>query len=232
MGAAAGPNIIKNGLVLWLDASERKSYPGSGNTWTNLMLVGNNGILTNGPTFNSENGGSIVFDGSNDQVRIGSVTSSTTGNITYNIWFKISALPLTQTLFWDDDNQGGGDSWVQITSSGAIQTQRNPDGFLVLTTPSSIVALNTWYNLCFVASTISPRKSIYLNGVLVASDNNAIASRFNRSYITLGANFDGVQGGSSPLNGNISIFSVYTRALTFPEVLQNYNATKGRFGLP
>ena len=226
------PRIITDELVLCLDAANKQSYPGSGTTWTNLA-GSNNGTLTNDPTFNSANGGSIAFDGTNDHVRVGAVTSQTTGNITYNSWFKTNTLASTQTLFWDDDSAPGGDAWIQITTLGAIQTQRDSDGFRNLFTTSSTIKINTWYNLCFVASTVSPRKSLYLNGVLVASDNIAIGTRFNRSYLTLGASFDGSSfaGGGRYLNGNISTFAVYTRALTPAEILQNYNATKGRYNL-
>jgi hypothetical protein len=64
------PKIVTDGLVLCLDAANNRSYPGSGTAWTDLSRGGNNGALTNGPTFNSANGGSIVFDGTNDYVEI------------------------------------------------------------------------------------------------------------------------------------------------------------------
>ena len=69
--AASGPNIVEDGLVLALDAGNTKSYPGSGTTWTDLSGKGNNGTLTNGPTFDSGNGGAIFFDGGNDYVTTG-----------------------------------------------------------------------------------------------------------------------------------------------------------------
>ena len=67
------PNIITDGLVLYLDAANTKSYPGSGTTWRDLSKSQLNGTLTNGPTFNSSNGGSIVFDGVDDYVNLGNV---------------------------------------------------------------------------------------------------------------------------------------------------------------
>ena len=70
MGVFAGPEVVEDGLVLALDAGNTKSYPGSGTTWTDLSGNGNNGTLTNGPTYSSSNGGSIVFDGVNDFVDI------------------------------------------------------------------------------------------------------------------------------------------------------------------
>jgi hypothetical protein len=66
-----GPNIVTDGLVLYLDAANQKSYPGTGTTWNDLSGNGNNGTLVNGPTFNSDNNGSIVFDGVDDYVNFG-----------------------------------------------------------------------------------------------------------------------------------------------------------------
>ncbi len=63
-----GVNIVTNGLVLYLDASNTKSYVSGSTTWSDVSRSGNNGTLINGPTFNSANGGSIVFDGTNDYV--------------------------------------------------------------------------------------------------------------------------------------------------------------------
>jgi hypothetical protein len=68
MALAHSPSIVTSGLVLCLDAANPKSYPGSGTTWTDLSGNGNNGTLVNGPTYSSVNGGSIVFDGSNDYI--------------------------------------------------------------------------------------------------------------------------------------------------------------------
>ena len=62
------PKIVTNGLVLCLDAGNVKSYVSGSTTWTDLSPTQKNGILTNGPTFNSSNGGSIVFDGVDDYI--------------------------------------------------------------------------------------------------------------------------------------------------------------------
>ena len=89
MGAYAGPDISESGLVLALDAADRNSYPGSGTTWTDLSGNGNNGTLTNGPTYNSGNLGSLVFDGSNDQVNLS--LFSITNNFSVELWFSPEA---------------------------------------------------------------------------------------------------------------------------------------------
>jgi hypothetical protein len=68
MSIGYGPRVVTDGLVLALDAADTNSYPGSGTTWNDLSGNGNTGTLTNGPTYSSDNGGSIVFDGTNDYV--------------------------------------------------------------------------------------------------------------------------------------------------------------------
>ena len=85
-----GPNIITDGLVLALDAANSRSYPGTGTTWSDLSGNGNSGTLTNGPTFNSGNGGSIVFDGVDDNISFSGNTFNyspgTSGEVSLEIW--------------------------------------------------------------------------------------------------------------------------------------------------
>lgn len=92
------PKIVTNGLVLYLDAANQKSYPGSGTTWTDLSGNGNTGTLTNGPTFSANNNGGIVFDGANDYVSISNSSSlNITGrNITIEVIFKSNDLASSQ----------------------------------------------------------------------------------------------------------------------------------------
>jgi hypothetical protein len=92
MGLSHSPSIATNGLVLCLDAANRKSYPGSGTTWTDLSGNGNNGTLTNGPTYSSANGGSLSFDGTNDVVNsTTSIIDRADGQeITVSCWIKPS----------------------------------------------------------------------------------------------------------------------------------------------
>jgi hypothetical protein len=99
-------NIVKDGLILDLDAAKRDSYPGTGTTWNDISGNQNNGTLVNGPTFNSGNGGSIVFDGVNDYANLSDPMSLRleTFNFTLSLWF------LT----------------VNTSSDGALITKRRP----------------------------------------------------------------------------------------------------------
>lgn len=91
--------IVTNGLVLALDAAKKDSYPGSGTVWRDISGNGNNGTLTNGPTFNSGNGGSIVFDGVDDYVEYGLITQmSNLINITVSYWYYPTTTNVTKAL--------------------------------------------------------------------------------------------------------------------------------------
>ena len=80
--------IVTDGLVLYLDAANTKSYTGTGTTWYDLTKNGNNGVLTSGPVYNSENGGNITFDGVDDYVNLGNPNSLDILNFTICAWVK------------------------------------------------------------------------------------------------------------------------------------------------
>ena len=94
MSVIGGPNIVEDGLVLSLDAANTKSYPGSGTVWSDLSGNSNNGTLTNGPTFDSGNKGSIVFDGIDDSISVGhTALLNPTLNMTISVWVNFQSLP-------------------------------------------------------------------------------------------------------------------------------------------
>ena len=221
MAFVHSPKISTSGLVLALDAGNHISYPGSGTSWTDLSGNSNNGTLTNGPTFNSGNGGSIVFDGSNDYVALGTSGFSfgssagtlsgwaraTTAAVSNGYWIiSYGSATTSQSRFIGIYNQTyyfGGYS-NDITASG--------------------VQLNTWFNMVGVYD--GTNASMYINGVLVSGPT---AKTWNT--ISNNAQIGRQTNGGEYWNGNIAQVSIYNRALTASEILQNYNATKGRFGL-
>jgi hypothetical protein len=217
------PYIVMDGLVLYLDAGITQSYPGSGTTWTDVNGLGpkNNGALTNGPTFNSGNGGSIVFDGVDDYVNVNDTVYSLIGG-TLNIWFKRSG------------NTNG-----IIGSYGGSGNQRTPTfyqsgsniigwEFGSLTARNTGISFtdNTWFNMSMTFNS-SFNTNVYINSVLTNTETSLNPGGFWNEF-TVGKYGNYL---SFYANGNFSIVQVYNRALTATEVLQNYNATKGRFGL-
>ena len=226
MSVNGGPNISENGLVLSLDAADKTSYPGTGTAWNDLV-GNNNGTLTNGPTFNSGNKGSIVFDGVDDYIQ-GNFTAL--GSYTISCWFRRNGIQsdVFPTLIAFDAYQPG--FYLEFNNNNTVSYYRSglsfPDGVLTFF-PLDDIALNTWVNLTFTKS--GTTVSSYLNATFKSSitDNTTTG-------ITFALNAD--RGNSTPAwttqwGGNISNVQIYNRALSAQEVLQNYNNTKSRFGL-
>ena len=215
--------IVKDGLVLNLDAAKRDSYPGSGTTWRDISGNQNNGTLINGPTFNSDNGGSFVFDGSNDYVNTN--YTPPTSNFTVNIVYKCNN-PVFWAPIW------GCEVWNSLTGyiayferSGILEFSRGGGGSIRTSTPTTATA-----NYTFTLSS-NGAACIYINGILRTSGTITLASSITRPII-LSARYDNGGGGPFDIRAStIPYLSIYNRALTAQEVLQNYNATKGRYGL-
>ena len=210
--------IVQDGLVLNLDAAVAQSYPGNGTTWHDLA-GSNNGTLTNGPTFNSANGGSIVFDGSNDEVICGNDTSIQITEGTISAWFAAN-----------DGNTGyrgiiaKQDAWGLFVYNDILSTydwgnsSRRETG--------TDVGNGAWNNavMTFTETVGSPSNNakIYLNGNLVLTTT----VKHSNNTITLQL---GEANANQHLNGKIAQASVYNRVLSADQVLQNYIATKGRY---
>jgi hypothetical protein len=236
MSFSNGPTISTNGLVLALDAGDRNSYVSGSTTWIDLAGT-NNGTLTNGPTFNTGSGGSIVFDGGNDYVNIAnSNVYSLSSNFTFSCWVKITLTPSSIVGIFGtfDDNNGTGTPfsgwsfWLYTTNNLTYFTLIIGGGTLVYPTIKSDnpYNLNTWYNLTGVNT--GGVTYMYVNGIqqtqtIISSILTPVSgSVIGRAYPNT-ANYY--------LNGSIASSQIYNRALSASEVLQNYNATKGRFGL-
>ena len=215
------------GTVLNLDAGNLNSYPGTGTLWTDLSGNNNNGTLIGGPTFDSANGGSIVFDGTNDYVSSFPLQISGNGSKTVSCFFKINTT-IRSGLCGTRDLDTGPNGWalcVNRTTSGNLTYYHTSGSTLEI---AAGISTNTWYNACVTYDVSTAIATLYLNGIIIGSPAT--------SFTTINSSsFNGVIGAEtvnfSFLNGNIAQTSIYNRALSSTEVLQNYNATKGRFGL-
>jgi hypothetical protein len=112
--------IITKDLVLYLDAGNTNSYSGSGATWTDLSGNGNNSTLVNGPSYSSDNGGVLLFDGVNDYATFStSQLSPGTGAFTWNWWVKLTTLLNSSIVFsGTGSNTGYGCVYLDPTSGG------------------------------------------------------------------------------------------------------------------
>jgi hypothetical protein len=223
------PAIVTDGLVLNLDAGFTPSYPTTGTTWYDVSSGGNNGTLTNGPTFNSANGGSIVFDGSDDIVETNYSGIGGGNPRTIICWIKMAQNKVQR--FFSYGVNASSQKWVIRTNDVNFTLRvENALGNYFSTDSQFRIDTGNWV-MCTV---VYPggnlhNCNVYVNNTLCTSmtgTNNTVNTSLDNN-IRLGTSiFEG-----QPLEGNMSIVQMYNRALTAAEVLQNYNATKSRFGL-
>ncbi len=216
MATNYNPSIVTSGLVLALDAGNTKSYPGTGTTWTDLSGNGYTGTLVNGPTYSSSNGGSIVFDGSNDYVTTNYSAENTYWSFEYAFYFN--AFPVGSGTVCAGKYAGGNAIWSG--PNNAISLSINGGTISSGITPTS----GNWYIVTCILGATGQR--LYVNGELKATGSTTTTSP--GSVWTLGS--FGV-GGNYWLNGRIASFKLYNFALDNDQVFQNYSALRGRFGL-
>ena len=228
MTVAYNPSCVTNGLVLYLDAGNIKSYPGSGTTWTDLSGNGNTGTLVNGPTYDSANGGSLVFDGSNNYVSTSNIANNLSA-FTVSCVFKTNYSGI-QFLVAKLVNYSSGAGWGLFLNSGSIRfiLQENGSNWGVYYTATGY-ANNLWHHATAVI-TGGLLSAMYVDGVAIGTTlvtGTAWTSYSNTVQVRVGTD-------AAPeffFKGNISLPQVFTRALSATEILQNFSALRGRFGL-
>ena len=226
-----GPTVITNGLVLALDAGDRNSYNSGSLTWFDLTGT-NNGTLTNGPIYNSSNGGNIVFDGSDDYVIRSSnyLISSTESNFSIDLWFYMTQNPIDSGYLVPGlISVNGGVGTIQYMSFGPLPNRQLKlrwfDGAQNGKTGNSVLNLNQWYNV--VCAVNNNNILFYVNGIVetIYTGNNLTTRSGDDTQYSIGNAYYG------KFIGKIANVKVYNKALSATEILQNYNVTKSRFGL-
>jgi len=220
------PAVITNGLVN-LDAGFTPSYPTTGTTWYNVISGGNNGTLTNGPTFNSANSGSIVFDGTDDycSFNIDSSLITNAGEMTFNVWYKYTTSTQDTSLLEIGGNyQNWSLYWDAVAKTILTFSITGSYGNRVQSTTNT--RTGAWFNSCGTYSSASTK--IYTNGVLEGTiANQTLLSQTGVKEGRIAAD----SGTVNYMGGNVAIVQIYNRALTQAEITQNFNATKSRYGL-
>lgn len=234
VGSFRGPNIVTRGLVLHLDAASPNSYysPNGGTVWKDVSGNGNNGTIVNGTTFDTD---TFVFDGSNDYLLTEITQSFATTDITLEAWVypEFSSANYGRPVM--TKNTTGGCAVYDF----ALEYGRQPNKFdLIMDGGSNSPGLYSdslspfnWYHVVATRKQIGASNydvRLYVNTTL---EDSAVGDYTGGNG---GAIVVGAFGDCSPVGewlGDISQVRIYNRALPAQEVLQNYNATKDRFGL-
>ena len=224
-------NIVDDGLIFYLDASNALSYPGSGTVWYDLTVGTNSGTLTNGPTYSSSDGGSIVFDGTNDHIVY--TNPGTPDNYTYEAWIRptrfqasssedhgiFGTTGTTRSQF--DLNEGsepGSNSKLRLYDSGLTPTELEYE-------IDNVDLVNKW---SYVAVTRNgTTTTLYLNGEIVKQGTQTGSGNSHLTNV-IGASYT---GSNQYFEGNIAQVRIYGRPLKALEIKQNFNVFKGRYGV-
>lgn len=230
MSTSYNPKIVTDGLVLALDAANKKSYPGSGITWVDLSGNNNSGSLTNGPTFDTANGGTIVFAGDDDNINCGNnVSLRFSSQFSYSVWFNTTNLTGFKAILTHRNSGITSVVTNMYTSASTLYAEVKNDSRSYnksIFSPFS-VSTNTWYNYCLTVS--STQVVIYLNGVSYVADTTSAGPFTNfDTPVLIGRHFTEA---SQYFSGKIANVQIYNRALSAQEILQNFNAARSRFGV-
>ena len=228
MAASSGPDIVEDGLVLYLDAANPRSYPGSGTVWNDMSGNGNNGTLKNGVGHDSLFEGRMIFDGGNDYVDLG-----------------LNNLSLSQATFSVvvQNPESGGCFSKGIVNQTEVGITFGYSPLLVVARPYfysgqlTYPISNITTNVFFIDYTVVSNgvTKLYINGEVVAQRNIPEPLRFSGTYSNKTEN-------TLPLvmnyhqNSNYSnceqfCTKLYNRALSEAEVKQNFEATRARYGI-
>jgi hypothetical protein len=232
MGVSAGPDAIDNGLVLALDAADTNSYPGSGSTWTDLSGNGNDGTLTNGPTYSSDNSGYFSFDGVDDNISIAydaSLKPTTAISMEAFCYIQNNGTSWASLIQYPQDSSTHTSpffDWAIYFNMSSRYLHTRIDGEAA-SSPNNVWNFNEWVHVAITFENQSVK--YYVNG------NNVGSSSVTKTSITYDADNPVYIGknasGGEPFEGRLSNIKVYNKALTASEVKQNFNALRGRFGI-
>jgi hypothetical protein len=237
MSGIISNKIVTDGLVLYLDAANPKSFISGSTVWNDLTTYRNNSNLTNGPIYNSANGGSIVFDGNDDFVS-GISNVNLSNNFTLQISIKPNTLASGNFMVIGDyqgsyaSNLGwyiGIDNRPSLSVGNTIFISIGTDSSFLYSAQNALITNNiNTYIVSFVCT--NGVLSLYVNGIQtsgLAVNNTVRTINYSGTNFFVGKRVDN----SSTYKGSWYNYLLYNRALSATEILQNYNILKKRFGL-
>lgn len=244
MSVAVGPNIISSGLALCLDAGNPRSYPGTGTAWYDDSGLGNTATMFGTVPTSVDGGGCFDFatvtGAASASASLGFTFANnmipTTGSFTLSCWVKNAPASSSQVGLFS--NAGGANGYrfgIGLNGCYVLIGGASGEGYSEPTINfSSTMSASLWYNVCMIFDRVgtnsggTPQWQLYLNGVFQSATNMATPQNVATTTAAPGL----VRSACCGLyTGKLSIFSAYNRALSATEVVQNFNAQQGRFGV-
>lgn len=249
MGLQHSPKTVTNGLILAIDASNLKSYPGSGTTWYDLSGNSNHLTIYGSPSLINTNSGYFNFDGIDDAMMtsttlpaIGGLYADVAYQWSVSCWFKFPTNPVDRgagnvanCILGVAGGVAGGATFAlyvgSISNDGYNGSIANALMFVMRGAPTRIspglVNDNAWHNFCVAWN--GSVAALYYEGVYIGNAINNVSAGYQGNLITVGNNANNTAG-YQMYQGGINNILIYNRALSATEALQNYNSTKSRFG--
>ena len=231
MSVSYNPKIIKDNLVFCLDATNIKSYPGSGTTWTDLTGRGGTGNLTNMDGSDYSNG-YLSFGGTNEYVETSFGDNVISNGFTFTFWFygTKDTVHFIASFFVSGDTSTVFRIERFNSTSNTIEFGHSSNGG-VISAANELISSNFPNNVwtCCTLKYDGDYKYIYKNGILDStSASGQVMTHYSGAKLRIGARQDGAL---LPFSGYMSHISMYNRPLSDSEILQNFNALRGRYGL-
>jgi len=233
MSGNVSKSIVTDGIVTYLEMGNQNSYPGTG-TIVKDIRGNSNAILYNGVGFDNTKR-SMVLDGTNDYIKFSNSSKLDLNTFSYSCWFRPTAYNQYNTIFSREYSR----HYLLFNSGGRYTTLLRGNNYVSggsfegLIGSNGLVSLNNWSYVTVNIDWPNSTFSVYHNASMIWSlTNTELGTSFlfpNLQNSTIGNRYNGT--GSQRFVGDINYFKYYSKTLSQEEILQNYNATKGRFGL-
>ena len=235
MGLSHSPGIVTSGLAYYLDAANRRSYSGTGNTPFSIVSS-KNGLLTNGVGFTSSNQGCFTFDGVDDFIDL-STNLDVGSNFSVFAWIYPTNINVRNHVIGNSFPYTGSNGWSMATATGYLGTSNT--FFIAIGADSSFrtahnesIVRNAWNYMGGTVSNGGGSITLYVSGIAVTSysagSQNANTITYTTQDMAIGRRVSTLP---EVFIGNIALVQIYNRVLTPKEVLQNFNATRKRYGV-
>ena len=222
MAIKAGPRIVTNGLVCDLDPAQVRSYSGSGNTWYDLSSNRFNQALT-GIGFTTDNKGLMNYTSGNSYAALNSAVN-VEGPVSICYWVKYTSVSNIQSLGLTNGTDAPTSAMQIGIRTGGLGTVWKYGGATLLTFTNPVA--NTWYH--YGLTLTSNSMVFYINGSI--NNSGTVVSQSGGAISLNIGDYRNNGTGNEKIIGYLGNFQLYNRALSAQEILQNYNATKARYG--